>query len=270
MKHLTLILCLYVAMVCSATSAAAQTQDPERKPTEEEIAEALPPLMRAAWNGRVEEVRRLLKEGANVNETISLLGYTPLLFAAERGHLDVIKVLLDAGADPNGVADMGHPRVIISPLITAMSRRNKKRLETIDMLIAAGAKVNSSTALQSPLGNALSNRDVEMIRAFLDRGADVNWPEDEFGRTALVTAILAVQDGSGPDVRVVQLLLDAGANPNKPRIWAGDHCVSILEYLIGWSRTPDQAQLETRRLLVQHGAKIYRRKAGVDGCYPSR
>ncbi|HKY44183.1 MAG TPA: ankyrin repeat domain-containing protein [Pyrinomonadaceae bacterium] len=256
---------LCMAMVCSATSATAQEQQPEREPTEEEVVEALPPLLRAAAKGQVDEVRRLLKEGANVEERVAF--YSPLIIACAFGHLDVIKVLLDAGADPNGVAGLSHPMALITPLHVAMIRRNKKRLETIDMLIAAGAKVNTHVALQSPLDNAVTNRDIEMVKAFLDRGADVDWP-DEFGRTTLWRA---VRDDKGPDVRIVKLLLEAGANPNKSRIWVGNHCVSILEELNMALRThKDQARLETSRLLIQHGAKRYRRRAGVGGCYPSR
>ena len=259
-----LLLC--IAMICSATSASAQQEPPEREPTEEEIAQALPPLMRAALKGQVDEVRRLLKEGADVNQTIDL-DFSALMVAASLGHLDVIKVLLDAGADPNGVAGLSHPLAIITPLNAAMSRRNKKRLETIDMLIAAGAKVNTSTSLQAPLDTAVSNRDVEMVKAFLDRGADVNWP-DQFGRTVLWRA---VSDANGPDVSIVKLLLEAGANPNKSRLWVGNHCISILEDLnMALITYKDKPRLEVSRLLIKHGAKRYRRKAGVNGCYPSR
>jgi hypothetical protein len=266
LRAVKLHLFLYVVMVCSATCVMAQQQPPERAPTEDEIAESLPPLIRASWKGQVNEVRKLLKEGANVNQSVEF-GLTPLIGACLFGHLDVIKVLLDAGADPNGVSGMTHPTIIFTPLISAMSHRNKKRLETIDMLIAAGAKVNMHVAMQSPLNNAVTNRDVEMVKAFLDRGADVDWP-DPFGRTSLWTA---VRDDKGPDVRIVKLLLEAGANPNKSRIWIGNHCVSILEELNMTLRThKDQARLEAARLLIQHGAKRYRRKAGVNGCYPSR
>lgn len=259
-------LSLCVAMVCSATSAKAQQPTPEREPTEEEVAQSLPPLMHAAWKGSVDEVRRLIKEGANVNDT-SEMGFTALMVAASLGRLDVIKVLLDAGADPNAVAGMSHPRIILTPLILAMDRRNNKRLETIDMLIAGGAKLNPPAGWQAPLYNAVTSGDVEMVKAFLERGANVDWP-DGVGRTALAAAFF---DANGPDVSIVKLLLDAGANPNKPRLWSGDHCISILEALTSELRTEkDRARLEAKRLLIQHGAKRYRQKAAIDGCYPSR
>ena len=259
-----LLLCL--AMACSVTTTSAQQAPPDREPSEEEIVQKLPPLMRAAWRGQADEARRLLKEGADVNQTIDL-GFSALMVAASRGHLEVIKVLLDAGADPNGVAGLSHPIAIITPLNAATSSRNKNRLETIDLLIARGARVNSPTALQPPLDIAVINRDVEMVKAFLDRGADVDWP-DQFGRTILWRA---VTDANGPDVRIVKLLLEAGANPNKSRIWIGNHCLSILEDLNRSLITyKDQARLEASRLLIQHGAKRYRRRAGINGCYPSR
>jgi ankyrin repeat protein len=257
---------LCVAMVCTATSATAQQQPPKRELPEEEVAESSPPLMLAVSKGQVDEVRRLLREGANVNEAIEL-GITALMVASGLGHLDLIKVLLDAGADPNALAGMSHPRIIITPLNVAMNPRNKKRLETIDMLIAGGAKVNPLNATVSPLENAVENRDIEMVKALLDRGADVNLL-DGVGRTSLATAF---RDANGPDVSIVKLLLEAGADPNKSRLWVGNHCISILEGLISQLRTgKDRARLEASRLLIQHGAKRYRRKAGINGCYPSR
>lgn len=257
-------LVLLVVVVCAVSSAEGQQQ--RSQPVDTQDDESLSPLMRAASRGRVNEVRRLLKDGANVNERDDL-GLTALTLAAVSDQLDIVRILLDAGADPNALGGMTHPRVVITPLIAAMSRRNKRRLEIVDTLIAAGAKVNPPPAYgESPLVHAATQHDLEMLKALLERGADVNWA-NEIGHSALVTTLT---DGNGPDLRVLKLLLDSGADPNKPRIWAGNDCVSPLEYLNGWLRnsiTKDQARLEARRLLMQHGAKIYRTKARVTGCY---
>src|SRR4051812_10339986 len=54
----------------------------------------------AAQDGDVAEVKRFLKEGYQAN-LFDELGKTPLHYAAIRGHLEVMYVLLAAGADVN-------------------------------------------------------------------------------------------------------------------------------------------------------------------------
>jgi ankyrin repeat protein len=55
-------------------------------------------LQRAAHDGRVEFVKLALELGANVNVS-SPQAPAPLLLASERGHVDVVRLLLDGGAD---------------------------------------------------------------------------------------------------------------------------------------------------------------------------
>jgi ankyrin repeat protein len=221
--------------------------------------------MRAARSGRLDEVRSLLSAGAGVNEK-GFIGHTALTFAAGAGHLEIVKALLDAGADPNAAGGMGHPRVTISVLTAAMNRQNKNRMEVLDTLIAAGAKVNPPRSFpESPLDVAVRKGDLEMMSALLERGADVNW-ENEIGATPLVTALT---DGSGPDVGAVRLLLKAGANPNRPRLWVGNDCVSLLGYLDGWLKASrDKSREEVGRLLRRYGAKTYRAKSHGKPCKP--
>ena len=57
------------------------------------------PLLSAAFQGHVEMVRILIDAGADVNAAETRYGYAPLLDAASHGHVDVIRLLLDAGAD---------------------------------------------------------------------------------------------------------------------------------------------------------------------------
>jgi ankyrin repeat protein len=57
-------------------------------------------LHSAAQHGDVEEVRRLLNVGYQPNE-FDDLGKTPLHYAAEGGHLQVIELLIASGADVN-------------------------------------------------------------------------------------------------------------------------------------------------------------------------
>jgi pimeloyl-ACP methyl ester carboxylesterase/ankyrin repeat protein len=65
-------------------------------------------LMSAVKAGDIGEVKRLIEVGASVNERAPTVGnldddYTPLGIATREGHTDVVRVLLDAGADPRRV-----------------------------------------------------------------------------------------------------------------------------------------------------------------------
>jgi hypothetical protein len=152
-----------------------------------------------------------------------------------------VKALLETGADPNAAGGVVHGG-FFSVLTVAMNRPNKNRMELMDILIAAGAKVNPPRRFpESPLDVAVKEGDIEMLKSLLERGADVNW-ENEIGTTPLETAVSMGE----LDVEVIRLLLKAGADPNRPRLWEGDVSVSLLEALDG-RRSRDKSREESRR-----------------------
>ena len=55
------------------------------------------PLHLAAWNGMLDNVRLLIKLGADINAQ-DQIGQTPVEMAAHLGHVEVVKELFDAGA----------------------------------------------------------------------------------------------------------------------------------------------------------------------------
>ena len=52
----------------------------------------------ASQNGHVDVVRVLLEQGADINKAKNN-GATPLLIASQNGHVDVVRVLVEQGAD---------------------------------------------------------------------------------------------------------------------------------------------------------------------------
>lgn len=73
------------------------------------------PLMEAASGGYADIVKLLIEHGANVNAKSSV-GNTALTYACCGGYEDVVKILLDAGADVEHQNDNGH-----TPLMEAAS-----------------------------------------------------------------------------------------------------------------------------------------------------
>ena len=64
----------------------------------------------------LEEIRKMLTEGTDVNEK-DWLGYAPLHWAFYFGYLDVAELLLDNGADPNLKSDTGRTPLEISTVM---------------------------------------------------------------------------------------------------------------------------------------------------------
>jgi ankyrin repeat protein len=60
------------------------------------------PLMLAAYNGEVDEIRNLISKGINVDE-YSVEGYTPLEIAIRSENIESVKGLLDNKAEVNRI-----------------------------------------------------------------------------------------------------------------------------------------------------------------------
>jgi ankyrin repeat protein len=104
----------------------------------------LPPFLRAVFVGKIDRVNKLLDEGADINQSYD--SRTGLILASKHVNYDMIKLLLERGADPNIVDDMNY--AAIDSLISAASisgRGGKEFIDILKIFIAHGAKVSKLT-----------------------------------------------------------------------------------------------------------------------------
>jgi ankyrin repeat protein len=59
-------------------------------------------LIIACWNGHIAVVKKLLKNGADINMT-NKYGNTPFHLACSEGYTEIVKLLLEKGANINTV-----------------------------------------------------------------------------------------------------------------------------------------------------------------------
>ncbi len=152
-----------------------------------EIAESLlatglePSIFEAAATGRVERVRELVKKNPDLVKAYSPDGWTALHL--NFGNLEIVKVLLDNGADIDAVSKN---KLSATPLQGAAAMQN---LELGRLLIQRGANVNCrGEDGGTPLHEVAGNGQMEFAKLLLDRGANVN-AKDDSGKTPLTIAL---------------------------------------------------------------------------------
>ena len=97
------------------------------------------PLIYAAFNGHLEIAKLLVKSGADVN-AVSRNGSSALLVASRGGHIDIVKLLLANRADPNKALESG-----ATALDVALKSENT---DIAELLRKAGGKSGKSVTIQ--------------------------------------------------------------------------------------------------------------------------
>jgi uncharacterized protein len=156
---------------------------------------------------------------------------TALVAAADKGRLEVVQLLLEAGANVDAMSGYGD---------TALLRACRLGYgEVVDVLLRAGATPNlecgssNSTALLEALGFLGSAR---IIAALLQSGAN---PNGLPGSSQVPPLLRACGESSLRDPRALEILLEAGANIEVTN-QAGE---SALHLAARWGEPPKVLQL---------------------------
>lgn len=206
-----------------------------RKPDSSDMSEPAPVTGRGRLSS-ADFVREIVKRGAKVNfrlpedapkqpatsSSVASPGATPFLFAADRGDVPLMRLLLELGADPE-LANLDG---------------------TTPLLAAAGVGTNEP---QEEAGEEIEA--VEAVKLLLDLGAGVN-AIDKNGDTAMHGAAYNISP------KVVKLLAERGADP---QVWknpnkAGGTPLFIAEGYISRLPRPDAATIAAiTKLMNQAG-----------------
>lgn len=179
--------------------------------------------------GDINEIKKLIKSGANVNVLLQS-NDTLLKVATKKGNKTIVELLLNNGAEPN-LNDR-------DALVTAAY---KGEYEIAKMLVAAGANVNNNkhSKHQFPLQLASNYGHEDIVGLLLKKGAN---PNND------VSLIKAVSKGS---ISIVKMLVEAGADINKKHI---DSVGRVLGYAL--NKSIEKCDYAIASFLINRGANL--------------
>ena len=199
------------------------------------------PLMTCARTGNVEAVKSLLSHVADANAKETLQGHTALMRAVAARHPEVVRALIEGGADVRAHSNGGFTALLFAS--------QQGDVDSTRLLLAAGADVNEATS-----AGPSARHDTSGGPCISDNGATCFVPPENGSALVVATA-------SGREALAL-FLLENGADPNAadaygrtalhyavPRGWAA---IDSFFYRPFHVRPPDMPELV--KALLSHGA----------------
>jgi uncharacterized protein len=234
------------------------------------------PLMAASRTGRLDAVELLLEADSDVNAADSYQNQTALMRAAEEGHVDIVNALLAAKADPNVKAHVStlterkHADHATGGFTALMFAVRNGHENVVRALVKGGADLKATNGDGvTATSIAIVNDRFDLARTLLDLGAD---PNDGalFFAVDMHDATTDMHAHDGSQLRadrpnqlkaldLVKLLLERGADPNKPyvgQIHNNSLCCDPEQNASPFFRAAIAADVEVLKLMIKHGAQL--------------
>jgi uncharacterized protein len=123
-------------------------------------------LWHYAFNGNIAEVRAAIAAGADASAGDDA-GYTPMHIAVQERRLEIVALLLEAGADPNRADKHGNGPLWTAVYWACRSDRTSANIEMIELLLRGGADSNQKNRVgKTPREFAIRAGDDAVRRLF--------------------------------------------------------------------------------------------------------
>jgi ankyrin repeat protein len=172
--------------------------------------------------------------------------WTPLHVASYYGNVEIVRLLLDHGADLDAATGNMEDKPLHS-VSYGKYRSQEDGVRVAQLLFDRGADVNTRGKNDwTPLHLASCYGSVEIVRLLLDHGADLDAATGNMGEKPLHKVTYDKYRSQEDNVRVAQLLLDRGTDVNTRRKddWTPLHAASY------------NANAKIVQLLIDHGAEV--------------
>ncbi|KLJ09693.1 hypothetical protein EMPG_14865 [Blastomyces silverae] len=166
-------------------------------------------LYTAVYAGRADVLKMLMEKGANPKEWRgSQIDSPTLLHIASEGKSEaVMTVLLEAGLDPNK-STYEYSWTPLSYMMLSTRGNSFARVNIAKLLLDAGAKPDLADDMNwTSLHLAIESGDADMVKLLIERGASLALMTEK-GDTPLCLAVRLLNK------RMVRVLLDNGCNPS--------------------------------------------------------
>jgi WD40 repeat protein len=156
-------------------------------------------IFSAAEEGNLAEVKRHLEAGESPNATSGQWNKTPLLAAADSGRLEVVKLLVEMGANVNMADEIGAVPITVAA--------NCGHVEIVRYLVEKGALYHSPEIGLHPIVNAAHNGQLAVVKYLVEEKEVPVKGHTMHGDPPLHCA------AANGHIEVVQYLIDHGADP---------------------------------------------------------
>lgn len=202
MTYMKKLGCCLLLLMLPACQVAEQQSEPL---LEEGRAQLNHLLFQAVKEGKKEQVKNLIDDGANIDE-IGENGNTPVMVATQTGDVELVRLFIQEDADIDQ-----QNKHLDNVLLYASAEGN---FDIVELAIEAGADTTITNRFGgTALIPAADRGHVDIVRLLLERSdVDINHIND-LHWTALLEAVI-LGNGGKQHQEIVALLLEHGADPS--------------------------------------------------------